>query len=461
MKKKQVTALIAVAAVLGCLGGGYYFREEIAGVFTGSKAAEDKVYVEKLSRVMNQYSGVENRYNGVVESQDSYEVNVDSSRTISEILVQVGDAVEQGQTLVKYDVGELEMQVKQANLDLEGIYNEIENERKDIETLNKKHAETMDEDEKFRLETEIRTAENNITQKELDVESKKLEIEKYQKQIAESSVISKKSGIVREINETGMNSSGDESAFMVIQQEGEYRIKGTISEQNIWMLTEGQPVIIRSRVEDKTWEGTLQKLDTENNEKDNQDTYYYGGSSDSQSSTKYPFYVQLDTSDGLMLGQHVYIEMDEGQQEVKEGIWIFADYVVQDESGAYVWAANEKDRLEKRYVELGEYDGELNEYEILSGLSGDDYIAWPMEGLYEGVTAVTDSEEVDYTAPLYNQESTEDMDLTDGNHGSGDMQLVPEGAELFPDVDGTEFFGEMDGAEYIDGGESLGTEAVE
>ena len=106
MKKKQVTALIAVVAVLGCLGGGYYFREEIAGVFTGSKAAEDKVYVEKLSRVMNQYSGVENRYNGVVESQDSYEVNVDSSRTISEILVQVGDAVEEGQTLVKYDVGE-------------------------------------------------------------------------------------------------------------------------------------------------------------------------------------------------------------------------------------------------------------------------------------------------------------------------------------------------------------------
>lgn len=462
MKKKQVTALIAVVAVLGCLGGGYYFREEIAGVFTGSKAAEDKVYVEKLSRVMNQYSGVENRYNGVVESQDSYEVNVDSSRTVSQILVQVGDAVEEGQTLVKYDVSELEMQVKQANLDLEGIYNEIENERKDIETLNKKHAETMDEDEKFRLETDIRTAENNITQKELDVESKKLEIEKYQKQIAESSVISKKSGIVREINETGTNSSDDESAFMVIQQEGEYRIKGTISEQNIWMLTEGQPVIIRSRVEDKTWKGTLQKLDTENTEKDNQDNYYYGGGSDSQSSTKYPFYVQIDTSDGLMLGQHVYIEMDEGQQETKEGIWIFADYVVQDESGAYVWSANEKERLEKRYVELGEYDGQLNEYEILSGLSGDDYIAWPMEGLYEGVTAVTDSEEVDYSAPLYNQESTEDMDFMNGNHGTIDeSDLIPEGAELFRDVDGTEFFGEMDGAEYIDGGETLGTEAVE
>ena len=41
-------------------------------------SSEDKVYVEKVSRIMNQYAGVSNRYNGVVETQDSYEVNVDS-----------------------------------------------------------------------------------------------------------------------------------------------------------------------------------------------------------------------------------------------------------------------------------------------------------------------------------------------------------------------------------------------
>ena len=59
-------------------------------------SSEDKVYVEKVSRIMNQYAGVSNRYNGVVETQDSYEVNVDSSRTISEIKVEVGDEVEEG-----------------------------------------------------------------------------------------------------------------------------------------------------------------------------------------------------------------------------------------------------------------------------------------------------------------------------------------------------------------------------
>ena len=66
---------------------------------------------------------------------------------------------------------------------------------------------------------------------------------------------------------------------------------------------------------------------------------------------------------------------DEGKDDQqKEGIWLYSNYVVQDDSGAYVWAANDKKRLEKRYVELGEYDEDLAEYEILSGLSLDDYI---------------------------------------------------------------------------------------
>lgn len=454
MKKKQVITLIAVVAVIGCLGGGgYYFKDDILGMFGDSASAEDKVYVEKLSKVMNQVTGAENRYNGVVEAQDSYNVSVDSSRTIKQILVEVGDTVEEGQKLVIYDTSDLDMQVKQSQLDLEGLNNDLESQKKELDTLNQKYAQTTDEDDKFELQTDINTAQNEITQKELDIESKQLEIEKYQTQITDSVVISKQSGIVQEINENGSDDSSSSNAFMVIQQEGDYRIKGTISEQNVWMLTEGEPVLIRSRVDDQTWSGTLQKIDTDNVQKDDDDSYYYSGSdSSSSSSTKYPFYVQLDNSDGLMLGQHVYIEMDEGQEEQKDGLWIFADYVVQDDSGAYIWAANDKNRLEKRYVELGEFDSSLNEYEILSGITADDYIAWPMEGLYEGVTTVTDSDEVDYSAPLYNQESTE---AVEGVYYPSDEPYIPEGAEL---IDNTEYTYDT---EYYYDEEDLGTEVAE
>ena len=68
----------------------------------------------------------------------------------------------------------------------------------------------------------------------------------------------------------------------------------------------------------------------------------------------YPFYVELDSSDGLMLGQHVYIERDIGQDEQKDGLWISDYYIVDaDTNEPYVWAANDKKKLEKRYVTLG------------------------------------------------------------------------------------------------------------
>jgi len=461
MKKKKVIAfLVAVAAAAAVGGAGFYFRTEISDFavekfdtvsawamdtipFLNSGKSDDKVYVEKVSKIMNTATGVSNRYNGVVESQDSYEVNVDSSRTIKEILVEVGDTVEEGQELVTYDTSELEMQVKQANLEVESINNDIANSRKKIANLNDQLSKTEDEDDKFDLTTEIQTEENSIEQTEFDLESKKLEIEKYEKQISESTVVSKQGGVVKEINENGMDSNGNTAAFMTILQEGEYRVKGTVDEQNVWMITEGTPVIIRSRVDNsQIWNGKLTKLDTDNVQKDDND-YYSSDSGDS--ATKYPFYVELDSAEGLLLGQHVYIEMDEGQEEAKEGLWLYSSYIVQDETGAYVWAANDRNRLEKRYVELGELDEDLGEYEILSGLTENDYITWPMAGLYEGVTTVTDAEEVDYSSPLYNQDSTEwedfegyeDMESFYGTESIYDTEMYDEYYDVY-DYEDTE-----------------------
>ena len=421
MKKKKIIIPVITIAVIGAVGGtGYYYRDNVMDMaaeainvvsekipFLKSGKSDDKVYVEKVSKIMNTYTGNTNRYNGIVESQDSYEVNVDSSRTIKEILVKVGDEVEEGQTLVTYDTSDLEMQVKQAKLELEGIQNEIDSSNKKIATLTDELNKTTDEDDQFSLKTDIQTEENSIEENKLDLESKNLEISKYQDQINASMVVSKRSGVVKEINENGTDSNGNNAAFMTILQTGEYRVKGSIDEQNVWMISDGQTVVIRSRVdENQTWNGTISKIDTDNVQKSDDDS----SSDSSVSATKYPFYVELPSAEGLLLGQHVYVELDEGQDEQKEGIWLYSNYVVQDDGGAYVWAANEKNCLEKRYVELGKYDENLAEYEILSGLAQNDYIAWPMEGLYEGVTTVTDVSEVDYSSPLYNQDGTEMLD---------------------------------------------------
>lgn len=457
MGKKSVGILIGVAAVAAVLGGtGYYFRDDIRQMIPifDDGSSEDKVYVEKVSRIMNQYAGVSNRYNGVVETQDSYEVNVDSSRTISEIKVEVGDEVEEGQTLVTYDTSDLTMKIEQAKLELEGIQNEIDNYNKQIDTLTKE-MEKVDESERYDYTTQIQNIQNSIAQKQFDMESKKLEISKEQKQVSSSSVVSKVAGVVKEINEKGVDSNGNSAPFMTILQTGEYRIKGSIDEQNVWMLSEGQEVVIRSRVDGtKTWSGTIGKIDTESPQQGNDNSYYSTSSAgDTQSASKYPFYVDLDSVDGLILGQHVYIELDQGQEEVKEGLWLYGSYIVQDEDTPYVWAANEKNRLEKRYIELGEYDADMDEYEIVSGLAEDDYIAWPMSGLYEGVTTVTDEAEVDYSSPLYNQPADENLYDTEGVY---DTELL---YDVLDSVYDTELPGEMyDG---MDAGEGTEAEVAE
>ena len=64
--------------------------------------------------------------------------------------------------------------------------------------------------------------------------------------------------------------------------------------------------------------------------------------------------MNLDSIDGLMLGQHVTIEMDYGQGAAKEGIWLSSGWITQEDGSAYVWAAKSGGaKLEKRAVELG------------------------------------------------------------------------------------------------------------
>mgnify|MGYP000674216112 CR=1 FL=1 len=133
-------------------------------------------------------------------------------------------------------------------------------------------------------------------------------------------------------------------------------------------------MIIRSRVDSsKTWKGTMGAVDMDNStENKSSDMAMYGmsGSSDDQtSSSTYPFYVNLDSSDGLMLGQHVYIEADEGQDEEKIGIWLNDYFIVDaDTDNPYVWVSGDNNKLEKRSVVLGQYDENLAEYEIADGL---------------------------------------------------------------------------------------------
>lgn len=432
-KGKVIIGIGIVVIALAAAGGFFWWKNQ--GTDTASESLG--IYAQKVSDV-KYTAGTVSSYSGLVESQETQEVNKDSDKEVEEIYVAVGDEVKVGDALFKYNVDSVKQQKESAQLELEGLQNDLAGYQAQVDQL-KAEKQSAAQDQQLDYTLQIQQAQLQVNQTSYSIKSKKDEISKYDDTINDAVVKSKIDGMIKNINEDGTNSDGTSTAFITILATGDYRIKGSIDEQSLYSsgLSEGQQVIVRSRADETiTWTGTISKIDTENPESSTNDTY--SSTDSSNTASKYPFYIQLDSSDGLMLGQHVYIEPDYGQGEAKTGLWLGADYVLEDD-GTYVWALDSRGRLEKRQVEIGERDDSLYLVQITSGLSEDDYIVWPSDDLKVGMK-VTKYEDVDWD--LYNSSLDSDTEYTDES------------------VYGTEYMDEsVSGTEYTD--ESVyGTDAA-
>lgn len=367
-----ICAVALVAIILRVVSGG------------GKDSAKNVLYADKVSVITGNGSGTVNRFAGVVEAQDTLKISLSEDQKVKEIFVEKGQEVDPGTKLFEYDTEELAMTLEQGTLELEKINNNISNLNAQIAALTteKKSAPAS---EQLSYTTQIQELQTEVKQEEYNYKVKELELNRTKKSLESSTVTSTIAGIIQEINpDPGYDDySGEKQAFMSILSTGKYRIKGKISEQNIGELQPGMDVTVRARNnQEEIWKGSVDEIDTEKPESSSQNGMYSDSDSSAQA-TKYPFYVTLETSDGLMLGQHVYIEPGTGVNT--DGLYLMTSYIVDaDGKEPYVWLANEKGRLEKRKVTLGTYNEEQDTWEITDGLKETDYIVWPDEECREG-----------------------------------------------------------------------------
>jgi len=421
--KKKIAITIIVLLIIGAAAWALNHF-----VFSRSKAAaQDKIYVQLVGSLQS-YGGYGNRYSGVVDPQKSEKVEFDTEYKLKELLVAEGDHVKAGDPLFIYDTESVTLEIDQINLEIQKLEKDIETSTAQIEELTKLMDKAPDS-EKLDYSTQIAELQTDIAQEQYDVKSKQADIKKKEASISNAAVTSPLEGIVKSIADLDSIMSGNnfdrngniDNTYITITAEGDFRIKGSISESNIYEISQGERVIIRSRVNDDTWHGTIASINTQENES-NEREYSYDNGGDR--ATKYPFYVELDSAEGLMLGQHVTIELDTGIEIRPDGIWLGSGFIVRDEEDSpYVWAAEaEGASLKKRPVVLGQYIEETNQYEITSGLTKNDYIAWPDAYCREG--APTTSE---YIIP---------------EDGTGEM---PAGADMNTDM---ETFEEFEGDDF-------------
>ena len=91
------------------------------------------------------------------------------------------------------------------------------------------------------------------------------------------------------------------------------------------------------------------------------------------------------------MGQHLYIELgqtDAPEMDFSDGTYIYDYYLAYDEEGnPFVWI-EDRGRLAKKPVELGDYYEEQCVYAV-SGIDKDTKIAYPMEDFSEGMKTVS------------------------------------------------------------------------
>ena len=382
--RKKVLIAVIVAAVLGLAVFGIV---KLIQMGSAEKSNDQAVYVQAVSEISGKgLWGQINRYAGTVESPESWSYTLREGGKVKDVYVRVGDIVQRGQKLFSYDTTEEQSAVEEAKIELERMEAELEKSRKNIDTLEKAIARASESD-KPPLQIELENEKLEIKKAEMQVTSKRKELENLETYTGAPEVASKLDGVVTSINNGNPDYEVDSrsDAFITVVKVGDFRIKASVNEMNINDLVESAPVIVTSRVDGTTWHGTVELIDRER-----PDT---GDGLSMESSTTYPFYVTLENSDGLMLGQHVYVEVDRGQNDPveRDGIWISNSYIVDiDTDTPYVYADNGSGKLTKKALTLGERDDTLLQSQVTSGLTLTDRIALPVGNVKEGLPTTND-----------------------------------------------------------------------
>ena len=450
MKNKKVTGIIIALIAIILIAAAviiYLF------IFKRHKkpTSDKKVFVVQVKDFNNSGLGMSSRFMGVVESQETTDVKKDSDKKVKETYVKVGDIVKKGDKLFSYDTEDMELALESKRLELQGMQNTISSNYTTVADLTKQRDEATSDEEKFSYTSQINSTAAQIREEEYELSVKQLEITRQEESIKQAVVYAPMSGVIKSINDGSGDNNSDSSdssdssfdgepsdgssgstgeKYITIMAEGDFRVKGTADEQNVYSLTQGTPVLVHSRVSDEVWNGTISKVDMEPSGGGNNNDYF--GSQGETSN--YTFHVDLDSSEGLMLGQHLYIQLDDGMSEEIEGLFVPAYYVMAEDDGYYVWKQDEDGLITKAKIEIDQFVESREVYTIASGLTEDDYIAYPEDFVEEGMACTLKAEEAYQPEEEGDMEEYDDMDMATDTDMMEEYDIATDGDSSYDDM---------------------------
>ena len=330
---------------------------------------------------------------GTVTAKNEQYVYFDASKgDLDEILVSVGDKVEEGQALVKYSSADAQAAYDAADRAVAKADRHIEELNKARENASATPASPQVPTEAG-LPEQAQAATSSVSSIDSQISDAKdnradavAQLNKAQAQLDAATVLSTLEGTVVEVNRNVSKSpTGNSQVVVHVVSNENLQVKGELSEYNLANLSVGQEVIFTSKVyQDKSWTGKISYISDYPKNNGEAANAALGGNTGS----KYPYTIDVTSDIGeLKQGFSVSVEV----KNKSKAILVPLTSVVTENDKNYVWLVDDQKKAKKVEVTLGNADADNQE--ITSGVTdGAKVISNPTSSLEEGKEVKADEE---------------------------------------------------------------------
>ena len=330
---------------------------------------------------------------GTVTAKNEQYVYFDASKgDLDEILVSVGDKVEEGQALVKYSSADAQAAYDAADRAVAKADRHIEELNKARENASAVPASPQVPTEAG-LPEQAPAATSSVSSIDSQISDAKdnradavAQLNKAQAQLDAATVLSTLEGTVVEVNRNVSKSpTGNSQVVVHVVSNENLQVKGELSEYNLANLSVGQEVTFTSKVyQDKSWTGKISYISDYPKNNGEAANTALGGNTGS----KYPYTVDVTSDIGeLKQGFSISVEV----KNKSKAILVPLTSVVTENDKNYVWIVDDQKKAKKVEVTLGNADADNQE--ITSGLTdGAKVISNPTSSLEEGKEVKADEE---------------------------------------------------------------------
>lgn len=385
-KKWQLYTAIGVASVI-VIGA--------AGILIFRQPSQSAVKDETSHIVIAKEGSVASSVllSGTVTAKNEQYVYFDASKgDLDEILVSVGDKVEEGQALVKYSSADAQAAYDAAD-------RAVAKADRHIEELNKARENASAAPTSPQVPTEaglpeqaqaatasVSSIDSQISDAKDNRADAVAQLNKAQAQLDAATVLSTLEGTVVEVNRNVSKSpTGNSQVVVHVVSNENLQVKGELSEYNLANLSVGQEVTFTSKVyQDKSWTGKISYISDYPKNNGEAANAALGGNTGS----KYPYTVDVTSDIGeLKQGFSVSVEV----KNKSKAILVPLTSIVTENDKNYVWIVDDQKKAKKVEVTLGNADADNQE--IISGVTdGAKVISNPTSSLEEGKEVKADEE---------------------------------------------------------------------